>query len=34
LTISDGEIVDAFYGSGLALRDPDNIRLEFCVNVT
>jgi glyoxylase I family protein len=29
LGISHGEIVDAFYGSGLAFRDPDNIQLEF-----
>jgi glyoxylase I family protein len=29
--IEHGEIVDAFYGSGLAFRDPDNIQLEFFV---
>ena len=29
LGIIDGEIVDASYGSGLALRDPDHIALEF-----
>ncbi|MET8217805.1 VOC family protein [Streptomyces hirsutus] len=29
LGIEHGEIVDAHYGSGLALRDPDNIQLEF-----
>src|ERR1700722_15517630 len=29
LGIEHGEIVDAFYGSGLAFRDPDNIQLEF-----
>jgi glyoxylase I family protein len=29
LGIDHGEIVDAFYGSGLAFRDPDNIQLEF-----
>jgi catechol-2,3-dioxygenase len=33
LGISHGDIVDAFYGSGLALRDPDNIQLEFFVDV-
>jgi catechol-2,3-dioxygenase len=33
LGISHGEIVDAFYGSGLAFRDPDNIQLEFFVEV-
>jgi hypothetical protein len=33
LDISHGEIVDAFYGSGLAFRDPDNIQLEFFVDV-
>jgi len=31
LGIEHGEIVDAFYGSGLAFRDPDNIQLEFFV---
>ena len=31
LGISRGEIVDAWYGSGLAFRDPDNIQLEFFV---
>jgi glyoxylase I family protein len=31
--IVHGEIVDAFYGSGLAFRDPDNIQLEFFVEV-
>jgi catechol 2,3-dioxygenase-like lactoylglutathione lyase family enzyme len=31
LRIEHGEIVDAFYGSGLAFRDPDNIQLEFFV---
>ena len=34
LGISHGEIVDAFYGSGLAFRDPDNIQLEFFVEVS
>jgi catechol-2,3-dioxygenase len=29
LGIEHSEIVDAFYGSGLAFRDPDNIQLEF-----
>jgi glyoxylase I family protein len=29
LNIQHGAIVDAFYGSGLAFRDPDNIQLEF-----
>jgi glyoxylase I family protein len=29
LGITHGGIVDAFYGSGLAFRDPDNIQLEF-----
>jgi catechol 2,3-dioxygenase-like lactoylglutathione lyase family enzyme len=29
LGIDHGEIVDAWYGSGLAFRDPDNIQLEF-----
>jgi glyoxylase I family protein len=29
--IEHGEIVDAFYGSGLSFRDPDNIQLEFFV---
>ncbi|WP_086729382.1 VOC family protein [Streptomyces carpinensis] len=29
LGIAHGEIVDAHCGSGLALRDPDNIQLEF-----
>ena len=33
LGIAHGEIVDAFYGSGLAFRDPDNIQLEFFVEV-
>jgi glyoxylase I family protein len=33
LGIEHGEIVDAFYGSGLAFRDPDNIQLEFFVEV-
>jgi glyoxylase I family protein len=33
LGIAHGGIVDAFYGSGLAFRDPDNIQLEFFVNV-
>ena len=27
--IEHGDIVDAHYGSGLSLRDPDNIALEF-----
>jgi glyoxylase I family protein len=31
LEIEHGEIVDAFYGSGLSFRDPDNIQLEFFV---
>ena len=29
LGIPNGGIVDAGYGSGLAMRDPDNIALEF-----
>jgi len=29
LGIEHGKIVDAYYGSGLAFRDPDNIQLEF-----
>ena len=29
LGIEHGGIVDAFYGSGLAFRDPDHIQLEF-----
>jgi catechol 2,3-dioxygenase-like lactoylglutathione lyase family enzyme len=29
LGIDHGEIVDAHYGSGLSVRDPDNIALEF-----
>jgi catechol 2,3-dioxygenase-like lactoylglutathione lyase family enzyme len=29
LGIEHGDIVDRFYGSGLAFRDPDNIQLEF-----
>jgi catechol-2,3-dioxygenase len=29
LTIANGGIVDAPYGSGLSFRDPDNIALEF-----
>jgi catechol 2,3-dioxygenase-like lactoylglutathione lyase family enzyme len=29
LGIDHGEIVDAWYGSGLAFRDPDHIQLEF-----
>ena len=29
LGISHGGIVDAHYGSGMSLRDPDNIALEF-----
>ena len=29
LGITNGGIVDASYGSGLAFRDPDNIPLEF-----
>jgi glyoxylase I family protein len=33
LGIAHGGIVDAFYGSGLAFRDPDNIQLEFFVKV-
>jgi len=33
LGIERGEIVDAFYGSGLAFRDPDHIQLEFFVPV-
>ncbi len=33
LGIVHGEIVDAFYGSGLAFRDPDNIQLEFFLEV-
>ena len=34
LGIEHGEIVDAFYGSGLAFRDPDNIQWEFFLPVT
>jgi len=33
LAIPHGEIVEAYYGSGLAFRDPDNIQLEFFVEV-
>ncbi len=33
LGVEHGDIVDAFYGSGLAFRDPDNIQLEFFVEV-
>jgi hypothetical protein len=29
LGIDHGEIVDEWYGSGLAFRDPDNIQLEL-----
>ena len=29
LGLPHGDIVDAGYGSGLAIRDPDNIALEF-----
>jgi catechol 2,3-dioxygenase-like lactoylglutathione lyase family enzyme len=29
LGIGHGEIVDAWYGSGVSFRDPDNIALEF-----
>jgi catechol 2,3-dioxygenase-like lactoylglutathione lyase family enzyme len=29
LGIEHGDIVDAWYGSGLSFRDPDNIALEF-----
>lgn len=29
LGIANGGVVDAAYGSGLSLRDPDNIALEF-----
>lgn len=29
LDIPHGKIVDAHYGSGLSVRDPDNIALEF-----
>ena len=29
LGIADGGIVDAHYGSGLSLRDPDHIAVEF-----
>jgi catechol 2,3-dioxygenase-like lactoylglutathione lyase family enzyme len=29
LGIAHGDIVDAGYGSGLAVKDPDNIALEF-----
>ena len=29
LGIEHGKIVDAWYGSGLAFRDPDNIQLEL-----
>jgi glyoxylase I family protein len=31
LGIDHGEIIDAFYGSGLAFRDPDRIQLELFV---
>jgi glyoxylase I family protein len=34
LGIEHGEIVDAFYGSGLSFRDPDNIQLEFFVELS
>jgi glyoxylase I family protein len=34
LGIEHGEIVDAFYGSGLAFRDPDNIQWEFFLPMT
>jgi len=33
MEISHGQIVEAFYGSGLAFRDPDNIQLEFFVEL-
>jgi glyoxylase I family protein len=33
LGIERGEIVDAFYGSGLAFRDPKNIQLVFFLPV-
>ena len=29
LGVAHGEIVDAPFGSGLAVRDPDNIQLDF-----
>jgi glyoxylase I family protein len=29
LGVAHGDIVDASYGSGLAVKDPDNIALEF-----
>lgn len=29
LGIEHGDVVDAWYGSGIAFRDPDNIALEF-----
>src|SRR4051812_24718006 len=29
LGIAHGDIIDAHYGSGLAVKDPDNIALEF-----
>jgi catechol 2,3-dioxygenase-like lactoylglutathione lyase family enzyme len=32
LGIDHGRIVEAFYGTGLAFRDLDNIQLEFFVN--
>jgi glyoxylase I family protein len=34
LGIVHASIVDAFYGSGLAFRDPDNIQLEFFLGAT
>lgn len=34
LGIVHGQIIDAFYGSGLAFRDPDNIQLEFFLEMT
>jgi catechol 2,3-dioxygenase-like lactoylglutathione lyase family enzyme len=33
LGVEHGEIIDRFYGSGLAFRDPDNIQLEFFLMV-
>ena len=34
LGVERGEIYDAFYGTGLAFRDPDNIQLEFFLELS
>jgi glyoxylase I family protein len=34
LGIEHAGIVDAFYGSGLAFRDPDHVQLEFFVSAS